>query len=157
MAVSVNAATRVLIRHLRTDKSLALLSAESDIVVRTSATGTWILQPRRWEREVGGTYVSWFWLFWWWAWVCKRSCILGLQFWRIPARIYSSKCYLRFRGFVMAKLSQEIDKWGRYLWWVPASADRLPRSAKTCATEKYRAAGCMTCGFPMDKPVSTCG
>ena len=144
-------------RHLRTDKSLVLLSAESDVVVRTRTAGIWILQPRRWEREVGGTYVSWFWLFWRWAWVCKGSCISGLLFWRIPACIYSGNYYLWFRGFGMAKLSQEIDKWGRYLWWVPASADRLPRPVETCVIEKYRAVGCMTCGFPMDKPVSTHG
>ena len=35
-------------------------------------------------------------------------------------RIYNGNCYLWFHRSVMAKLSQEINKWGRYLWWVPA-------------------------------------
>src|ERR1700678_2146886 len=46
---------------------------------------------------------------------------------------------------------------GRYLWQVPASPDRLPRSAETCAIEKHRSVGCMTHGFPTDTPVPTHG
>jgi hypothetical protein len=35
------------------------------------------------------------------------------------------------------------------------SADQLPRSAKTCVTEKLRSISDLTHGFPTDKPVQT--
>ena len=49
------------------------------------------------------------------------------------------------------------DKYGGYLWQVPASADVLPRSVKTCAIQKLRSVGHLTCEFPTDKPAGTCG
>src|ERR1700678_1516186 len=60
----------------------------------------------------------------------------------------------------MVKLSTELINEagrGRYLWQVPASPDRSPRSAENCAIEKHRSVGCMTHGFPMNKPVPTHG
>jgi hypothetical protein len=36
-------------------------------------------------------------------------------------------------------------------------SDVLPRSAKTCATQRLRSVGHLTHGFPMDKPTGTCG
>ena len=55
--------------------------------------------------------------------------------------LYISDSGQKFR----TKLS---DKYGGYLWQVPASTDVLPRSVKTCAIQKLRSVGHLTCGFP---------
>ena len=49
------------------------------------------------------------------------------------------------------------DKYGKYLSQVPVTADVLPRSTKTCTTQRLTSVGHLTSGYPTDKPTGTCG